>query len=96
MAVVVVVPRRHFCGIRCSAVLLDVELVQIAVVQGIATKQIRFWLEWEAEGSIVLLERTERKFPQGGEKKPILFLANKIFNDFYTFLLTEASQGEEK
>lgn len=70
MAVVVVVPRRHFCGIWCSAILLDVELVQIAVVQGIATKQIRFWLEWEAEGSIVLLERMERKFPRGKKNHP--------------------------
>lgn len=33
----------------------------------------------------------------GGRKKTHpFFLANKIFNDFYTFLLTGASQGEEK
>lgn len=39
MPVVVVVPCRHFCGIWCSTILLNVELVQITVVQGITEKK---------------------------------------------------------
>lgn len=38
VTVVVVVPCGHFCGIWCSTILFNVELMQITVVQGIATK----------------------------------------------------------